>query len=806
MSRVSINHSSEVNAVFATIAYVKAMIRSHSVRLLVRLFLALLMALGIAAPAYANITFTLTTGQSTTRTQSLVKDSNKCPAQGPTSAYVGGILRNTSGAAVSNVVATMSGLNTNIYFAGSQPASQFIGTLGAGESIAVYWFVGYSCNNGAVATPTISTTSSSGTRSTSLTLTIRNAISANAGGQVISSTLGPGAVVGQTIFFDARYDFGGTDTGDEYFLQPSGGQNFNANCFRLVDSEITGSNVNAAPVGSRNQLYFRQPNKQPGNGYFINVRYYFEYLCAGASTSARPYAVQTSGNTNIKYTGNFDGTGSISISFPPATNPFTITKSVNQTSGTVGAPGNLTYTVTITNPSAYDAIMSELVDVLPTGMTFAGVTASSGVTVSNSSSLPSTGASGTLRFVGRRGQSYRIPAGGSFSLVYEATRPASSGEYTNSAQGIFGQATTPVAQSTFTLFNPTDNPPVLPCPVGETLFDWDGVNWPGGSLNNSYQLGDFGTIGFDIVTNGNFAARASFGGAVPSLTTAVSGGLNPLELALAFNKNNDTRDQQAVTTITLPREFTGVQFSVFDIDRSSTFQDRITVYGLLNGTRVEAILSSGPANTVQGDSLIGSVGASDTTADGTGVVTFLDPVDTIIIEYGNGSAAPNNPSNQSIAIHDISFCTPQIPELMVAKISSIIADPVNGAGPNAKAIPGATVEYLITVSNVGNGDADFVTVWDDGPADAKMCLIERNGGPVIFDDPGSNSNLTYDFSSLSAPADDLEFSSDEGASFTYIPVADADGCDSAITDFRVRPGGTFAAGGNFTVTVRFRIE
>ena len=36
---------------------------------------------------------------------------------------------------------------------------------------------------------------------------------ANAGGRVISSTLGPGAIVGQTIFFDANYDFGGTDAG-----------------------------------------------------------------------------------------------------------------------------------------------------------------------------------------------------------------------------------------------------------------------------------------------------------------------------------------------------------------------------------------------------------------------------------------------------------------------------------------------------------------------------------------------------------------------------------------------------------------
>ena len=84
--------------------------------------------------------------------------------------------------------------------------------------------------------------------------------------------------------------------------------------------------------------------------------------------------------------------------------------------------------------------------------------------------------------------------------------------------------------------------------------------------------------------------------------------------------------------------------------------------------------------------------------------------------------------------------------------------------------------------------------------------ITRAGGPVIFADPGSNSNLTYSFASLASAIDDLEFSNDNGVSFAYTPSADAEGCDTAVTDFRVRPGGAFAGGGNFTITVRYRIE
>ena len=148
-----------------------------------------------------------------------------------------------------------------------------------------------------------------------------------------------------------------------------------------------------------------------------------------------------------------------------------------------------------------------------------------------------------------------------------------------------------------------------------------------------------------------------------------------------------------------------------------------------------------------------------------------------------------------------------MPNISVTKVSSVIADPVNGTN-NPKAIPGATIEYLITVSNTGTGpaDADSVVVWDDGPADAKFCLIDRASGPIIFNDPGGNSGLTYTFGGLGVTTDDVEFSSDDGTSFGYTPTADGDDCDSAVTDFRVNPGGAFAGGSSITLRVRYQVE
>jgi uncharacterized repeat protein (TIGR01451 family) len=351
-------------------------------------------------------------------------------------------------------------------------------------------------------------------------------------------------------------------------------------------------------------------------------------------------------------------------------------------------------------------------------------------------------------------------------------------------------------------------PPQLFCPVGQSVFNWDSpsVSWTGGSRSNSYAFENYGQIGFSITGDGNFVARADFGGAVPALTTVVTGGLSPAQRALAYNLDHASRTQQVITTITLPRVFTGVQFSIFDIDSSTSYQDRITAYGLLNGQRVDAIVVGSAQAVATGDTILGTAGVADNLGTANGTITFTAPIDTIVFEYGNGPAAPTNPTSQSIALHDITVCVPAEPDISVTKVSSVISDPVNGA-TNPKAIPGALIEYLIAVANNGTGptDVDSVVVLDSGPAEAKLCLIDRVGGPVVFIDPAA-SGLTYSFVALGSAADNLEFSDDFGTSWTYTPAADAQGCDANVTSFRLRPGGAFAAGGSINLRVRYIVE
>jgi uncharacterized repeat protein (TIGR01451 family) len=562
-----------------------------------------LAALSGAAEAQAQLSFQLRTGDSSGN-QSMPLDSNNCANEGPRAMYVGGVVTNGGLLAVTNISATMSGLGGNFYFAGGQPATQSLGALAPGQSTGIYWFVGYGCSYNAALTPTISITSSAGTLSPSFTLTARSAISANAGGQVMSATLGPGAVVGQTISFDTVYSFGGANIADEYFLQPAGGQVFNAACFRLVGSQIVTSGVTAMPSGAQNRLYFLASAKQSGSGFQARVRYFFEYQCAGASTVARPYAVQTSGNSNIKYTGNFDGGDALVIDFPQATNPFTITKTSDTASGLAGLPQVVRYMVTVTNPSAYASRIAQITDTLPAGASFGGIDPLSGVTALNSSSVPPLGATGTLSFVGRQDQSYLIPAGGSVRLIYRVNIPGAAGTYVNTAQARFGDATTPVASATFTV--------VAPAP------------------------------------------------------------------------------------------------------------------------------------------------------------------------------------------------------LTVVKSSRASDDPVNGSA-NPKLIPGGRAAYTISVSNPNAYaiTANSIVITDPTPAGLHLRVADSGAagsGPILFEPGSPSSGLTYSYGGPASTTDDVEFSSNGGTTWTYVPTANASGTDPNVTAVRIRPKGAMAANSSFSLRLLYQIN
>lgn len=137
------------------------------------------------------------------------------------------------------------------------------------------------------------------------------------------------------------------------------------------------------------------------------------------------------------------------------------------------------------------------------------------------------------------------------------------------------------------------------------------------------------------------------------------------------------------------------------------------------------------------------------------------------------------------------------PNVTLTKSSSVINDPINGAD-NPKAIPGAEILYELRVVNNGEGSPDTNTVVIDEEIPANLPLFVgnlSNAGPVDFIDgtAADDSGLSFTFISLDAANDDIEFSNDNGATFSYTPTASSDGYDSNVTHIRLKPKGIFKA-------------
>lgn len=351
-------------------------------------------------------------------------------------------------------------------------------------------------------------------------------------------------------------------------------------------------------------------------------------------------------------------------------------------------------------------------------------------------------------------------------------------------------------------------PPVLSCSIGTSIFDWDTVNWTAGDTSRRLPFLTYGDLRVLIANPGAFLNDATYGGQTPTVANSFSGGLANAENSLITLIDQASNTDQATFTFTLPRAFAGVQFTIFDVDSGNGFSDRIEVSGTGPNGRILPVLTNGVAHAVSGNVAIGDAGSDRSENRGNLVVTFEDYVQTITIIYGNGPGTPTNPARQAIGIHDLEVCTPYT-TLSVTKVSTIVSDPVNEA-VNPKAIPGAVIEYLVTVTNTGDEPVDSNTVFvtDDGPADAKMCLVAFGGGsgPIRFTNGSPSSGLTYSFSALNSTSDDLEFSSDGGSTWTYAPTPDADGCDSNVSDFRINPKGIFSSASSFLMRVRYIVE
>jgi uncharacterized repeat protein (TIGR01451 family) len=417
-----------------------------------------------------------------------------------------------------------------------------------------------------------------------------------------------------------------------------------------------------------------------------------------------------------------------------------MTKTVSNTTPAPGA--SISYTLQVTNSSASPTSATGVTvnDVLPAGVTFV-----------SSSGFGSYNSGTGVWTVGS------IPPGTTRSLTINVTVSAASNTtVTNTtevrASSVVDPDSTPNdgstnqdddAQVSFTVTRVAGTPPVINCPIGSTTFDWGANSWTPGSLNNTYTLAGVGNFNIAMSSTTPYVSGS------PAITNQLTGGVSG-EVSLFQNLNNNSISDIATTVLTMPGGLPGVQFTLFDIDfGSGSYADKIVVTGSYQGSPVIPVLTNNTANEVTGNTAIGDVSASDTSAAGNVVVTFNAPIDTVTVVYGNHTTAPADPGNQWIGWGDIRFCNPYTTSVNVSKISWVVSDGVSGANP--KALPGATVRYCITVANTGGSTMGSVVANDSVPTNLTFIAGSIRSGTTcggaanVEDDGNSGADETDPF-------------------------------------------------------------
>jgi uncharacterized repeat protein (TIGR01451 family) len=151
-----------------------------------------------------------------------------------------------------------------------------------------------------------------------------------------------------------------------------------------------------------------------------------------------------------------------------------------------------------------------------------------------------------------------------------------------------------------------------------------------------------------------------------------------------------------------------------------------------------------------------------------------------------------------------------LPNIMVLKSVQVISDPVSGSTTTAKAIPGAVLEYSVTVTNSGTGVADgsSLVITDPIPTNTTMYVSTASGDPVTFSCSASPAcGLTFTYGNdvkytNTYPLPAVQTPPNGCGNFTYVPTGNY---DANVKGLCINPEGTLN-GGNASFTVKFRVQ
>lgn len=237
-----------------------------------------------------------------------------------------------------------------------------------------------------------------------------------------------------------------------------------------------------------------------------------------------------------------------------------------------------------------------------------------------------------------------------------------------------------------------------------------------------------------------------------SATTVAPG---ETEAAVTFqvtNLSNDTVDfdLSIVQSATDDGDITNVQYYIDDGDGIFNAGDTLVTYldeVAADETVVVHVVGDIPGTLVTGESIDVALVADAHAGGGTGALgtelttAYVDPIngaiDTVLADGNNGFEADNAGDFSDTDSFVVSAAA-----LTVAKTSSILWDPVNLTS-SPKAIPGAVIEYCITVANsAGSATATNVAVNDVLPADVSYPAPAPYNTGVFVDGDGACASGT----------------------------------------------------------------
>ena len=298
-----------------------------------------------------------------------------------------------------------------------------------------------------------------------------------------------------------------------------------------------------------------------------------------------------------------------------------------------------------------------------------------------------------------------------------------------------------------------------------------------------------------VVHTGTLAATEktlTIGGQLVERTPAIGGATNIITVTLTFS--SPVRD---------------VSFRVFGIDsaKNNKADDWVKVSGSDGTTTYDAALTQPAASTVKlgpdaSPPALGTGEAVGTTESGlnedvgTIAATFLQPVTTVTLRYGNypRMTGAGNTDEQWLSIHDIAFCP--MPNVSITKSST----PYAATGPDRFNVPGADIAYALTVTNSGGSPVDLASLVlsDTLPANVTFYNGDYNAGS-----PGMGPFLLVaGASGVTLPAGSAAYSQN-GA--TWSATAGA-GYDPLVRYIRLSPAGSLAANSSVVIYFRARVS